>query len=127
MNFIVDVNLSPLWCVALKHQGHHAQHWSEIGDIRASDASIMEWAARHDTVVLTQDLDFGELLAANALLGPSVVILGGHSVSPQAVSATVLLALKNFHEELARGALLRIEPGRARIRLLPIRDGGKGE
>ena len=87
----------------------------------------MEWAAESDAIVLTQDLDFGELLAANALRGPSGVIISGNSVSPQAISATVLLAIKIFSDELARGALLRVEPGRARVRLLPIRGERESE
>ena len=41
------MNLSPLWVEALREAGIEAQHWSTIGDGRASDKEIFEWANRN--------------------------------------------------------------------------------
>ena len=61
MNFsiLVDMNLSPDWVAFLQSHGHTAVHWSTVGDIRALDPEIMEWARNNGHIVLTHDLDFG--------------------------------------------------------------------
>jgi len=46
VKILLDMNLSPLWAGFLSSSGFPAVHWAEIGDARASDASIVDWAAR---------------------------------------------------------------------------------
>jgi predicted nuclease of predicted toxin-antitoxin system len=71
MKLLVDMNLSPAWVRFLVAAGRDAVHWSEIGPADAEDASILNWAAEHDCVVLTADLDFGAILAATRATGPA--------------------------------------------------------
>lgn len=63
VRLLIDVNLSPKWAPVLRELGWPAVHWSDIGDPRASDESIMAWAREHDHAVFTHDLDFGAMLA----------------------------------------------------------------
>jgi hypothetical protein len=51
----VDLNLSPRWIERLKDSGFEAEHWSTVGDLKASDSEIMEYAATHGYVVLTHE------------------------------------------------------------------------
>ena len=44
VKLVVDMNQSPDWVPLLKSNGWSAVHWSTVGDPRASDAAIMEWA-----------------------------------------------------------------------------------
>ena len=44
MKFLIDMNLSPRWVEVFMAAGLDATHWSAIGDPRATDRSIMEWA-----------------------------------------------------------------------------------
>ncbi|MFN0076865.1 MAG: DUF5615 family PIN-like protein [Prosthecobacter sp.] len=44
MRFVIDMNLSPAWVDVLMKMGHHAVHWSTVGQINATDAQIMVWA-----------------------------------------------------------------------------------
>lgn len=44
MKLLIDVNLSPVWVAALEARGFEAVHWSEVGDLRARDVEIMNWA-----------------------------------------------------------------------------------
>jgi predicted nuclease of predicted toxin-antitoxin system len=44
MKILVDMNLSPDWVPFLKRNGVDALHWSMVGDLRAPDQVIMEWA-----------------------------------------------------------------------------------
>ena len=63
MRFLIDMNLSPGWVDYLTRAGHRAEHWSTIGPGEAPDDELLAYAARHEQVILTQDLDFGTLLA----------------------------------------------------------------
>jgi predicted nuclease of predicted toxin-antitoxin system len=47
----------------LRAAGHEAVHWSEVGDPRAPDTVLMQWAIAHGYAVFTHDLDFGTMLA----------------------------------------------------------------
>lgn len=67
------MNLPTALCEPLGHAGHDAEHWSRLGDPRATDATIMEWAANNDAVVVTHDLDFSAILASTRGTSPSVV------------------------------------------------------
>jgi hypothetical protein len=66
VKIVVDMNLSPIWVPFLTEKGFDAVHWSQIGDPRAADATIMQWACSNDHVVFTHDLGFSALLAAAA-------------------------------------------------------------
>ncbi|MGE5191975.1 MAG: DUF5615 family PIN-like protein, partial [Deltaproteobacteria bacterium] len=41
------MNLSPTWCPVLAAEGWNVVHWSAIGDPRATDATLMDWAKAH--------------------------------------------------------------------------------
>ena len=44
MKLVVDVNLPPKWVEFLATRGFEGVHWSHVGDLRATDATIMQWA-----------------------------------------------------------------------------------
>jgi predicted nuclease of predicted toxin-antitoxin system len=114
------MNLSPEWATLLEEHGWEAIHWSTIGDPRASDRTIMDWARSNGYVVFTHDLDFGALLAVTHAKGPSVIQVRTHGVTPQRVGAIVLVALKEHQAALDRGALISLDEERARARILPL-------
>ncbi len=121
MKLLFDMNLSPLWVEAVKTHGRHsASHWSEIGALNALDTQIMDFARSEDCVVMTCDLDFGAILAATRAQSPSVVQIRANDVRPSAIADALLRALDQFEDELKAGALLTVEPERARVRLLPF-------
>ena len=123
MKLLVDLNLSPLWVEELGRAGIEAVHWSAVGDPRAPDEQIFEWARAEHFVVFTHDLDFGRILALSGLAGPSVVQLRTHDLLPAAAGPLVIDALAAHRELLDSGALLVIDPASARVRILPIRRG----
>ncbi len=53
---VLDMNLSPDWVSTLNKHGWQAVHWSVVGDPRASDRDIMDWAVAHQHVVFTHDM-----------------------------------------------------------------------
>lgn len=45
MKILIDMNLSPLWVnVSAKHD-IETIHWASVGESRATDRVIMEWAS----------------------------------------------------------------------------------
>jgi predicted nuclease of predicted toxin-antitoxin system len=121
MRLLLDMNLAPRWCDRLIEDGHEAVHWSSIGASEATDVAILAYAKAHGFVVLTHDLDFGAILAATGGEGPSVVQIRAEDTSPEAIGVLLLAGLRQMADELDVGALVTIEPGRSRLRLLPLR------
>lgn len=121
MKLLVDMNLSPRWIERLALSGIQALHWSSVGAPNAPDREIMAYAFRHQMVVLTHDLDFGAILASTQAAAPSVMQVRTDNVSPEAIGDQVVFALNQMRQELADGALITIDPKRARMRVLPLR------
>ncbi len=125
MKLLVDMNLSPRWIEFLSSREFAAVHWSSVGRADAADAELMSYAATNDLVVLTHDLDFSAILAANHGEKPSVVQVRANDLRPEAIGDSVIQALRQMAEELDKGALLTVDPKRTRIRLLPLKASPK--
>jgi len=80
VKIVLDMNLPPSWVEFLSGHGIEAVHWSGIGDGRAADSEIMEWALENECIVFTHDLDFTTLLALTGARGPSVIQLRSQDV-----------------------------------------------
>ncbi len=80
----------------------------------------MQFARDNDWVVLTHDLDFGNILAATGGSKPSVVQIRSGDVGVARIGTQVIGALALCAEELNAGALVTIDTSRTRIRLLPL-------
>jgi predicted nuclease of predicted toxin-antitoxin system len=117
---LIDVNLSPEWVDVLNDAGFQAEHWSAVGDPAAPDDEIMAWALAHGQTVFSHDLDFSTMLALTRAAGPSLVQLRGPKVLPEQIGPLLIRSLRRFEADLQAGALLLIEPGRSRARLLPL-------
>lgn len=86
------------------------------------DATVLDYALRQGRIVVTSDTDFGELLAKSGARSPSVIIFVGHQEVRRPERLKRLLdVLSTYAAELRSGAILAIEAGRVRVRLLPIR------
>jgi len=53
MNILIDMNLSPTWVEYLGSNGIQANHWLGLGDPKAFDRVIMQYAREHGFVVFT--------------------------------------------------------------------------
>lgn len=121
MKLLIDMNLTPRWVETLSVGGFQAAHWSDIGAVDAPDHEIMTYAAEHDYIVFTHDLDFGTILAATHGEKPSVIQIRGVDIRAEVVGEIVLKALHQMAVELERGALVTVDAKRARLRILPLR------
>lgn len=123
MRILVDMNLSPDWLPLLAGQGWEAIHWSSTGRGSAPDTELLSWARTHSHVVLTQDLDFAQILYATRDNGPSVVLLRMDNEFDSRARERVCVVLREATPQLAAGALLTVSPTRVRLRSLPIAPG----
>lgn len=122
MKILVDMNLSPVWATFLVGHGFEAVHRSAVGDPRAPDSAILEWARAASHVVFTNDLDFGVLLAIAGAVGPSVLQVRTLDLTPQGVGEHVVRVLRDHAELLASGALVTVDARTSRVRILPIQQ-----
>ena len=121
MKLLIDVNLSHRWVAALAAVGQEAVHWREVGKATALDVEIMAYAKAHGLVVMTHDLDFGDLLALTGGTAPSVVQIRAANTRPEAIFKQVVDGWLATKDALEAGALVSIDLRRARVRMLPLR------
>lgn len=105
---------------ALHAEQHDIVHLRDEGLIRLSDAEILEKARRERRIVLTFDLDFGDLLATGGSNFPSVVIFRLYNETPSSVTAHIKSVMQQRNHELESGALIVVEDTRHRVRRLPL-------
>ena len=105
---------------ALREHGDDAIHLRELGLQTLPDGEILAKARSENRIVLTFDLDFGELLAASAGEAPSVILFRMRNHTPAAVTPRLIEVLERCADVLLLGALIVVEDRRYRVRRLPI-------
>ncbi len=120
MKFLIDMNLSPDWRRVFERNGWEAVHWSEVGDPKAPDRTIMAWAAENGCIVFTHDFDFGAILAGSQARRPSVIQVRARDVMPDHLEPIVAAAIRQLEPLLRAGALVIVDEARARVRVLPL-------
>ena len=120
MKFLADMGISPCVVEELRQKGHDAVHLAEQGLNRMVDGDILQKARAEERVLLTHDLDFGELLAASGGKLPSVIIFRLKDMRAPNVSKHLFSIIKGQSEALNQGAVLSVTEQRVRIRTLPI-------
>jgi predicted nuclease of predicted toxin-antitoxin system len=106
---------------ALRAADHDAVHLREEGLIRLPDPEIAAKAGREGRIVLTFDLDFGDILAAARSGAPSVIIFRLRNQTPTAVNPRLFRVIGDCAGELVSGAIVIVEDEGYRVRRLPIR------
>jgi predicted nuclease of predicted toxin-antitoxin system len=120
VKILIDMNLSPDWVPFLQQHGWSAVHWSAVGDPRANDRVLLDWARTNNHIVFTHDLDFGTALALTHATGPSVLQVRTQEPLPDRIGPVVIAALRQHDADLAAGALLVVDAARLRVRILPL-------
>ena len=120
MRLLVNMNLSPRWVDFLRAAGHEATHWADIGEVAATDAHIMAVAADQHAVFSPTTSTSARSWPPGATNGPSVIQLRAADLRPEALGDLLLAAITQVADELEDGALVTIDPGRTRVRVLPL-------
>jgi predicted nuclease of predicted toxin-antitoxin system len=120
VKILLDVNLPDDWIAALRACGWQSEPWRLHGSTSALDPAILEFAASEGYVLMSRDLDFGELLARSGHGEPSVVLLRAKDIRPAMLAVAVCRALTTHATALESGAIVTVYQDRSRVRRLPL-------
>jgi predicted nuclease of predicted toxin-antitoxin system len=120
MKFLADMGISPRSASFLRGLGYDAIHPHDEGIDRLSDANILARARTEGRIVLTHDLDFGELVAASKAQLPSVVTFRLRNMAADHVNRYLEIIVANYQERLEAGAVISVTERQIRVRTLPI-------
>ncbi|MDP2896803.1 MAG: DUF5615 family PIN-like protein [bacterium] len=120
MRFLADVGIGARVVGWLKDNGHDATHLSEEGLQRLPNGEIFDKGIAERRVILTFDLDFGEIAALSGGGKASVVVFRLHNTRSDHVIARLSVVLEESMSALETGAVVVVEESRHRIRYLPI-------
>ena len=120
MRIIADVHISPSTVHRLNELGHDAVRVNAVMSSRATDQAIAAWARENSRVVLTQDLDFSDIIALSGVSQPSVVTLRLSDSKVDNVNRVLESVLPELESCAPSGFIATVEDGRIRVRRLPI-------
>jgi len=120
MRFLANMGISPDTVKFLRDLGYEAAHLHEEDLDRLPDSDILRKARREGYVLLTSDLDFGELLAHSGEALPSVVIFRLSNMRPESINQHLAEVIERFGTDLERGVIASVTDRRIRVRPLPI-------
>jgi predicted nuclease of predicted toxin-antitoxin system len=104
----------------LRQNGHDAIHLRDQGLQRMPNGEIFEKAIREDCVVITFDLDFGEIAALTEGRRTSVILFRLKNTRMHNVIERLSSVIEFFAGPLAKGSIVTVEDTRSRVRYLPI-------
>jgi predicted nuclease of predicted toxin-antitoxin system len=120
MKFIADMGISPKSVVFLKDFGFEAFHLNDLGLRKLPDSEILAKARKENFIVLTHDLDFGDLLAASGDKLPSVITFRLRNMKAENVNSYLRTILSLYRTDLERGLIISVSERSIRVRELPI-------
>jgi len=119
MRFLLDMNLPPAMADWLRSGGHDAVHVREIGLAHLPDREVFARAAEDGRIVVTFDLDFGEIVGLAGATGSGVVLLRLRLARQHHLRERLQAAISRAAEALQAGATVVVEDTRIRIRRMP--------
>ncbi|GAB4548149.1 MAG: hypothetical protein Kow0063_43030 [Anaerolineae bacterium] len=114
------MGISPQSVTFLQGLGHDAVHLHVQGLERLEDSAILGKAREEGRILLTHDLDFGELIAASGARLPSIVVFRLRNMSLEKVNRYLKSIVSQHRELLEQGAIISVTEGQIRARVLPI-------
>jgi predicted nuclease of predicted toxin-antitoxin system len=120
MKLLADLHIAPRTAAFLRSLGHDVVRVSEILPPSASDQEIVAAAIRAGRTIITQDLDFTDLVALSGQSMPSVITLRLASSRVEYVNGVLERLLPDLEEDARRGALISVQETTVRRRALPL-------
>lgn len=105
----------------MRAAGTDAEHVRDHGLHSEPDVVILAFARDNGFVVVSEDTDFGELLARERTATPSLVLLRTNGpMTPDEHAALLLANLPTVYSDLGQGAVVVVGRNRLRVRSLPL-------
>ena len=117
LDFLIDESVPISAGAALREEGHNARHVADVGLRGAPDEALFARAQEEGWIIVTRDLDFGNLLDYPLGTHAGIIVLRLPSTF---TAAQIRYTLHAFIAGVEPGALTNalaiVEPGRYRIR-----------
>jgi len=123
VRFLADMGVDLRVVEWLRRSGYDAVHLRELGWHRMPDGEIFEKAGGEGRVILTFDLDFGEIAAFSTGKRASVIVFRLQNARAAHVIERLAATLAPAMPELEEGAVVVVEETRHRIRRMPVGRG----
>jgi predicted nuclease of predicted toxin-antitoxin system len=104
----------------LRRQGHECSHLGEEGLARLPNGRIFSKAIAESRIILTCDLDFGEIAATAERPMSGVVIFRLQNTRADHIIERLSAVLEKMGPALEHGVIVTVEETRFRIRELPL-------
>jgi predicted nuclease of predicted toxin-antitoxin system len=119
------MGMSPKVAEWLRNGGHDAVHLRDEQLHRMADLDIFAKAGAEGRMILTFDLDFGEIVAATRGRAASVVVFRLQDTRTERVIDRLRDVLAQSADALSEGAIIVVEDAQHRVRRLPFERGGR--
>ena len=119
MRFLADMGVSSGVVEWLRNHGHDAKHLREEGLHRMPNGEIFAKAIHENRIIITFDLDFGEIVALAKGKSASVILFRLHNTRTSHLLDRLSAVLKDSARALEEGAVVVVEESRHRVRYLP--------
>jgi predicted nuclease of predicted toxin-antitoxin system len=103
----------------LRQNGHDAKHLREEGLHRIPNGEIFAKAISENRIVITFDLDFGEIVALSKNERVSIILFRLHNTRTSHLINRLSTVLEDCAEALKQGTVIVVEESRYRVRYLP--------
>jgi predicted nuclease of predicted toxin-antitoxin system len=120
MRFLADMCVDVRVVDWLRKKGYDATHLRDQGLHRMPNGDIFEKAVREDRIVITFDLDFGEIAALTAGRKASVILFRLKNTRTSHVIERLSAVIEGFAAALEKGAIITSEETRYRVRYFPV-------
>lgn len=120
MRFLADMGIGGRVVQWLRNHGHDVRHLTDEGLQRLPNGKIFDKGVAENRVILTFDLDFGEIAALAKGRRASIVVFRLRNTSSEHVIRRLSVVLEESMAALEKRAVVAVEESRHRIRYLPI-------
>jgi len=120
MRFLCDMGVSLKVVQWLRKQGHEVTHLRDEGLQTLPNGEIFSKALSEKRVILSFDLDFGEISAFSRGERTSVIVFRLRNTQTPNVINRLSAVLAESFDSIQKGAIITVEDSRHRIRYLPM-------
>ncbi|MEW6377034.1 MAG: DUF5615 family PIN-like protein [Thermodesulfobacteriota bacterium] len=119
MRFLADMGVDIRVVEWLRNNGHDAKHLREEGLLRMPNGEIFAKAIAENRIIITFDLDFGEIVALSKGKKTSVILFRLHNTRTTYILRQLSAVLRDTANALEEGAVVVVEESRHRVRSFP--------
>jgi len=120
LRFLLDMGISKKVGFWLQNGNHNVLNLSEVGLHALPDIDIIRKSVDEKRIILTSDMDFGQILALTKLSSISVIQFRVSDFTSANIIYKLDLLFDKFSDQLETGYLITVEDNRIRSRRLPI-------